>query len=150
MLRPDELEGGSMMDEVDEAKAPAPAPATAAFVVALRTAGDALAAVPLKLEGARVHDQAFGKLFEAGEVRDAYHQRLPETEQDVVEAREVIEHFIVGLSGGHPIAPREDTAPAAGEAAVPAQAVPEDAQTGPEPAAPRPAVPEQTTGRSEP
>ncbi len=79
---------------------------TAEFVVALRAAGDALAAVPLMLEGARVHEYAFGKLFEAGEVRDAYHLRLPETEKDIVEAREVIEHFIVGLEGGHPIGPR--------------------------------------------
>ena len=84
--------------------------ATAAFVAALRAAGEALAAVPGKLEGARVHDQAFGKLFEAGEVRDAYHQRLPETETDVAEAREVIEHFITGLTGGHPIAARPSLA----------------------------------------
>jgi len=84
------------------------ADATAAFVAALRVAQTALRAVPGKLEGARVHDFAFGKMFEATEVRDAYHNRLPETEKDIVEACEVIEHFIAGLSGGHSIGPRTD------------------------------------------
>ena len=106
--------------------------ATAAFAVALRTAGDALAAVPGMLEGARVHDAAFGKLFEAGEVRDAYHQRLPETEKDVAEALEVIEHFVTGLTGGHPIGERR---PSSGVPAAPA--VPQQQQR-------------QQTGRSEP
>ena len=84
--------------------------AAAAFVDALRAASAALAEVPGKLEGARVHDAAFGKLFEAAEVRDAYHQRLPETEKDIAEAREVIEHFVTGLEGGHPIGPRRPEA----------------------------------------
>jgi hypothetical protein len=79
---------------------------TEAFVEALRTAGTALAAVPALLEGARVHETAFGKLFEAAEVRDAYHQRLPETETDIAEALEVIEHFVAGLTGGHAIGTR--------------------------------------------
>lgn len=76
-----------------------------AFVAALRTAEAALREVPGKLEGARVHDFAFGKMFEATEVRDAYHKRLPETEKDIAEACEVIEHFVSGLSGGQEIGP---------------------------------------------
>lgn len=74
-----------------------------AFVAALRTAEASLREVPGKLEGARVHDFAFGKMFEATEVRDAYHNRLPETEKDIVEACEVIDHFVSGLEGGHAI-----------------------------------------------
>ena len=72
-----------------------------AFVAALRAAEASLREVPGKLEGARVHDFAFGKMFEATEVRDAYHNRLPETEKDVAEACEVLDHFINGLSGHH-------------------------------------------------
>lgn len=74
-----------------------------AFAAALRTAEASLREVPGKLEGARVHDFAFGKMFEATEVRDAYHKRLPETEKDIVEACDVIDHFIAGLRAGHPI-----------------------------------------------
>ena len=74
-----------------------------AFVAALRSAEASLREVPGKLEGARVHDFAFGKMFEATEVRDAYHKRLPETEKDIGEACEVIEHFIAGLTGAHGI-----------------------------------------------
>lgn len=80
--------------------------ATEAFVAALQAAVAALREVPAKLEGARVHDFAFGKLFEAAEVRDAYHSRLPETEKDIDEACEVTEHFVSGLRGGHPIGAR--------------------------------------------
>jgi hypothetical protein len=72
--------------------------ATEAFVAALRAARAALREVPGKLEAARVHDFAFGRLFEATEVRDAYHSRLPETENDIGEACEVIDHFIGGLA----------------------------------------------------
>jgi hypothetical protein len=77
-----------------------------AFVAALQAAQAALGEVPGLLEGARVHDFAFGKMFEATEVRDAYHNRLPETEKDIAEACEVIEHFITGLQGGHSIGAR--------------------------------------------
>src|SRR5437660_747779 len=65
-----------------------------AFVAALRVAEASLREVPGMLEAARVHDFAFGKMFEATEVRDAYHQRLPETGNDIAEACEVIDHFI--------------------------------------------------------
>jgi hypothetical protein len=94
--------------------------ATAAFAAALRTAGAALAEVPGLLEDARVHEAAFGKLFEAAEVREAYHQRLPETEDDVAEALEVIAHFVAGLEGGHPIGARERDAGAESSSAAPA------------------------------
>ncbi|NUR30260.1 MAG: hypothetical protein HOV83_31150 [Catenulispora sp.] len=77
--------------------------ATEEFVAALRTAQAALREVPGMLEAARVHDFAFGRLFEATEVRDAYHSRLPETEKDIGEACEVVDHFIAGLAGGHAI-----------------------------------------------
>lgn len=80
--------------------------AVEAFVAALQAAQAALREVPGMLEGARVHDFAFGKMFEATEVRDAYHNRLPETEKDIAEACEVIGHFISGLEGGHPIGAR--------------------------------------------
>jgi hypothetical protein len=75
----------------------------AAFVAALEAAQVSLREVPGMLEGARVHDFAFGKMFEATEVRDAYHRRLPETEKDIAEACEVIDHFVAGLTGGHGI-----------------------------------------------
>jgi hypothetical protein len=75
-----------------------------AFVAALRLAEASLREVPGKLEGARVHDFAFGKMFEATEVRDAYHKRLPETENDIAEACEVIDHFVAGLSERYAIA----------------------------------------------
>ena len=74
-----------------------------AFVAALRAAEASLREVPGMLEGARVHDFAFGKMFEATEVRDAYHKRLPETEKDIVEACEVLDHFVAGLDGGRAI-----------------------------------------------
>ena len=132
--------------------------ATAAFIAALRAASTALAEVPDKLEGTRVHETAFGKLFEAAEVRDAYHQRLPEIEKDIAEAREVIGHFVAGLAGGHPIGPR----PLAG-AAVPADPdgtpattaatqsqAQTQAQTQPQTAAAAPAaIPEQASGERE-
>ena len=79
-----------------------------AFVAALRAAEASLREVPGELEGARVHDFAFGKMFEATEVRDAYHKRLPETEKDIAEACEVIDHFIAGLSERHGIGANPD------------------------------------------
>jgi len=122
--------------------------ATAAFVAALRAASTALAEVPGKLEGTRVHETAFGKLFEAAEVRDAYHQRLPEIEKDIAEAREVIGHFVAGLEGGHPIGPRRPAGavvPADPDGAT-ATATPSSTPTvGPA----VPAIPEQASGEGE-
>lgn len=95
--------------------------ATAEFVKALLAAVVVLDRIPGGLDAARVHEHAFGRLFEAHEVRDSYHQRLPETEKDLREAKDVIEHFVAGLAGGHPIAAR----PTAGE--IPAQSPGQDA-----------------------
>jgi hypothetical protein len=75
----------------------------AEFVAALREAGAALESARADLAGAAVHDEAFGRLFEAHDVRDAYHGRLPNVRRDLDEAREVLGHFVAGLDGGHPI-----------------------------------------------
>ncbi len=37
---------------------------------------------------------AFGKLIDAAKVRDAYHDRLPATQVNLTEAREVAESFV--------------------------------------------------------
>jgi hypothetical protein len=79
------------------------------FLAALRDADSALASARAGLTGAGVPDGAFGRLFEAHEVRDAYHDRLPGTQRDIDEARAVLGHFIAGLAGGHRIV---DAAPA--------------------------------------
>ena len=81
------------------------------FVAALRDADAAFASASALVDGAAVHDGAFGRLFEAHAVRDAYHNRLPETVRDLAAARAVIDHFIRGLQGGHPIVPRQATGP---------------------------------------
>jgi hypothetical protein len=47
------------------------------FLAALRDADSALASARAGLAGAGVPDTAFGRLFEAHDVRDAYHERLP-------------------------------------------------------------------------
>jgi hypothetical protein len=75
----------------------------AEFLAALREADSNLASAQNDLAGARVPDDAFGKLFEAHEVRDTYHERLPNLRHDLDEAREVLGHFVAGLAGGHPI-----------------------------------------------
>jgi hypothetical protein len=46
-----------------------------------------------QLDGAGVHEHAFGKLIDAAKVRDAYHERLPATRVNLTEAREVAESF---------------------------------------------------------
>ena len=71
------------------------------FVSALRGADEAFMAVRERLAAARVDDAAFGKLFEAHSVRDAYHERLPQMARNFDEARAVLAHFVAGLSGGH-------------------------------------------------
>jgi len=75
------------------------------FIAALRAADDGLVAARDRLVRATVHDTAFGRLFEARAVHDAYRQRLPETARDIDAAREVLAHFITGLGSGQPIAP---------------------------------------------
>jgi hypothetical protein len=73
------------------------------FVARLREAVAGLDAAREKLAAAAVHDAAFGKLFEARAVHDAYRQRLPDVGRDVDSAREVLGHFIEGLVGDRPI-----------------------------------------------
>jgi hypothetical protein len=73
------------------------------FVAALRAADAALVGVRDRVAAARVHENAFGKLFEAQAVRNTYHERLPTMARDFDEARAVLTHFIAGLSGGHRI-----------------------------------------------
>ncbi|HEV2343247.1 MAG TPA: hypothetical protein VGS97_04080 [Actinocrinis sp.] len=72
----------------------------AAFVAALTSASERLGGISSSLEAARVHDRAFGKLIDAAKVRDAYHERLPATERNLAEARDVIEHFLAEFTGG--------------------------------------------------
>ena len=67
--------------------------AVSAFVAALDAARKTLLEVPARLEAARVHDDAFGKLIDAHKVRDAYHERLPATERNIGEACEIIDHL---------------------------------------------------------
>ncbi len=80
----------------------APEP-VAEFVTALRDAQARLAAVRQRLSAAEVPDDAFGRLFEAREVREAYRSRGPVIDVDLAEADRVLGHFVAGLSGGHPI-----------------------------------------------
>jgi hypothetical protein len=82
--------------------------AVSAFVAALDAARKTLLEVPTRLEAARVHDDAFGKLIDAHKVRDAYHERLPATERNIEEACEVIDH-LTGEFAAVPV-PRVDAA----------------------------------------
>lgn len=66
------------------------------------------AAFAARLEGASVPEHAFGKLIDAGKVRDAYHDRLPKARENLAEAGAVAREFLA-----------EFTEP--GDAAVPAQ-----------------------------
>ncbi|HEV2635327.1 MAG TPA: hypothetical protein VGX23_09295 [Actinocrinis sp.] len=92
------------------------------FLAGLAQASETLAGIPARLEAARVHDAAFGKLIDAAKVREAYHQRLPATEVNITEARELIDHFLAQF-GGKPLA-------AAAAATVPGQGPePEGTQT---------------------
>jgi len=83
----------------------------AEFVAALREARTTFDTCRERVAAATVHDDAFGKLFEAHAVHEAYHQRLPEIARDFAAAGEVVDHFVAGLEGGHAI----------GQVTVPAQ-----------------------------
>jgi hypothetical protein len=82
------------------------------FLAALREVDSALASARAGLAAAEVPDDAFGRLFEAHEVRDSYHERLPSLRQDLDEARAVLDHFVTGLGGGHPIVDNAASPPA--------------------------------------
>jgi hypothetical protein len=77
----------------------------AAFVAALESANATLAGIGQRLAAAEVSDTAFGRLFEAHAVRDCYRERLPQAGTDLAEARAVLDHFVTGLRGGHPVGP---------------------------------------------
>jgi hypothetical protein len=74
--------------------------AVAAFIEALGSASERLGGISAHLEAARVHDEAFGKLIDAAKIRDAYHARLPATEHNLAEARDVIDHFLAEFAAG--------------------------------------------------
>jgi hypothetical protein len=76
--------------------------AVAGFIESLHAASELLGGITGHLEAARVHDEAFGRLIDAAKVRDAYHQRLPATEHNLAEAREVIEHFLAEFAAVRP------------------------------------------------
>jgi hypothetical protein len=80
-----------------------PSEPVAEFVAALRQAQSRLAAVREGLSAVDVPDDAFGRLFEAHEVREACRSRGPMIDVDLAEAERVLGHFVAGLSGGHPI-----------------------------------------------
>ena len=52
-----------------------------------------------KLTAGSVHEHAFGKLIDAAKVCDAYHERLPATQGNLAEAREVAESFVAEFAG---------------------------------------------------
>jgi hypothetical protein len=53
-----------------------------------------------QLAAGTVHEHAFGKLIDAAKVCDAYHDRLPATQGNLTEAREVAESFLAEFAGG--------------------------------------------------
>lgn len=99
------------------------------FLTSLSQASEALGAIPARLEAARVHDTAFGKLVDAAKVRDAYHERLPATEQNIAEARELIGHLINQFNGVPEPAPAVEPEP------QPEPVIAADAEPDSEPAA---------------
>lgn len=79
------------------------------FVAALRDTDDTFATARDRILAARVPDTAFGRLFEARAVHDAYRQRLPEMAANLHEARAVLTHLIDGMEAlrrGTPDIPR--------------------------------------------
>lgn len=75
--------------------------AVATFIEALTSASERLGGITTHLEAARVHDEAFGKLIDADKIRDAYHARLPATEHNLAEARDVIDHFLAEFAASY-------------------------------------------------
>jgi hypothetical protein len=65
-----------------------------ALVGSLESMEAGFAAFAGRLEAGAVHEHAFGKLVDAAKVRDAYHDRLPATQVNLAEAREVAESFV--------------------------------------------------------
>ncbi|HTJ68732.1 MAG TPA: hypothetical protein VL551_14445 [Actinospica sp.] len=69
-----------------------------ALVDALDAVGTACVTFGEQLRAAGVHEHAFGKLIDAAKVRDAYHDRLPATQVNLTEAREVAGEFVEEFS----------------------------------------------------
>jgi hypothetical protein len=69
-----------------------------ALVDALEAVGTACVTFGEQLAAAGVHEHAFGKLIDAAKVRDAYHDRLPATQVNLTEAREVAGEFVAEFS----------------------------------------------------
>lgn len=69
----------------------------AEFIAALRETDRVLAAARDRVASAGLRDTAFGRLFEARAVHDAYRQRVPEMGRNFDEARSVLGHFVSGL-----------------------------------------------------
>ena len=65
-----------------------------ALLDAFDAVGTAFITFREQLTAAGVHEHAFGKLIDAAKVRDAYHDRLPATQVNLTEAREVAEEFV--------------------------------------------------------
>jgi hypothetical protein len=70
-----------------------------ALVDALAEVERRCAAVAASLEAATVHEHAFGKLIDAGKVRDAYHDRLPKAKENLAEAGAVAREFLAEFAG---------------------------------------------------
>jgi len=84
------------------------------FVSALRDTDRSFASARDRILAAQVPDTAFGRLFEARAVHDAYRQRLPEMARNLDEARAVLTHLTHALEatrhGISPDIPRQGTA----------------------------------------
>lgn len=64
---------------------------------ALLAADGALASIPAALRDAALDTGAFGKLFEANALREAYQERLPATEAGIAKARAGIDALNAAL-----------------------------------------------------
>lgn len=76
-----------------------------ALVGALAEVERRCAALAASLEAATVHEHAFGKLIDAGKVRDAYHDRLPKAKENLAEAGAVAREFLVEFAPGAAVPP---------------------------------------------
>jgi hypothetical protein len=77
-----------------------PAELVRALVEALDALGAGCAGFSAGLTAGTVHEHAFGKRIDATKVCDAYHDRLPATQANLAEAREVAESFLAEFAGG--------------------------------------------------
>lgn len=92
-----------------------------------------------RLDAGSVHEHAFGKLVDAGKVRDAYLDRLPKAKENLAEAAAVAREFLAEFAA--PAEPEPEALPAEPETAV--------SWAEPEPVA-SPSEPETAASRPEP